>query len=232
MDRSLTIRLGAGKRRQASWSEPGVSLNRVVDPSQRVSDREREEMVELLRTNLLAGRLTLDEFAERVEVAYGARLGGDLIKVSEDLPDVRTPQAPTKRKRSRLTVSLFGHTVRRGRLRLRRRTAALSVFADVDLDLREAEIEDARIVVTVIAILGNVDVYLPEGVKVDVGGITIFGHQRDWGRETPHETAPRVQVRALGLFGTIDVWRVPRRMGGRYGEVTRQIKERQRELPP
>ncbi len=187
--------------------------------------------MELLRTSLLAGRLTLDEFAERVEVAYGARLGGDLIKVREDLPDVPTAPVSPRRKRSRFTVALFGHTVRRGRLRLRRRTAAVSVFADVDLDLREAEIEDPRIVVTVIAIFGNADVYVPEGVNVEAGGVTIFGHQRDWGRETAHETAPKVQVRSLSLFGTIDVWRVPRDVRGRYGEITRQLQQRQGELP-
>jgi Domain of unknown function (DUF1707) len=208
-------------------------VSQVVDPSQRVSDRDREEMVELLRTNLLAGRLTLDEFAERVELAYGARLGGDLVKVKEDLPDVPTARVatPAGRKRSRFTVSLFGHTVRRGRLRLRRRTAAVSVFADLDLDLREAEIEDPRLVVTVIAVFGNADLYVPAGVCVDLGGLTIFGHQRDWGRESAHATAPRVHVRTLGLFGTIDIWRVPSDMGGRYGEIIRQIKEGHGQLP-
>ena len=206
-------------------------MNRVVDPSQRVSDSEREEMVALLRTDLLAGRLTLDEFAERVDRAYGARLGGDLIKVREDLPDVAAAPESNGRKRTRFTVAFFGHTVRRGRLRLRRRTAALSVFADVDLDLREAEIEEPSIVVTVLAIFGNVDVYLPEGVNAAPGGLTIFGHQRDWGRDTAQATAPRVRVRALSLFGTIDVWRVPHDMRGRYGEITRQLQRRQGELP-
>jgi len=214
----------------------GVSVTPVVDPSQRVSDREREEMVDLLRTSLLAGRLTLDEFADRVELAYGARFGGDLIKVREDLPDVSSAPglpapAPAQRKRTRFTVALFGHTVRRGRLRLRRRTAALSAFADVDLDLREAEMEDPRIVVTVVALFGNADVYVLEGVNVDSGGLTIFGHQRNWGRDLGQQSAPKLQVRALSLFGTIDVWRVPRDMRGRYGQITRQLQQRQGELP-
>jgi hypothetical protein len=41
----------------------------------RVSDAEREQMVLSLREHLLAGRLTLDEFSERVEAAYSARTG-------------------------------------------------------------------------------------------------------------------------------------------------------------
>jgi hypothetical protein len=44
----------------------------------------------------------------------------------------------------RLSVAAFGHLVRRGRLRLRRRTFVIGVLADVDLDLREAELDTAR----------------------------------------------------------------------------------------
>jgi len=37
--------------------------------------------------------------------------------------------------------------------------------------------------VTVLAAFGNVDVYATEGVNVDVGGLTVFGHCRDWGHD-------------------------------------------------
>ena len=63
------------------------------------------------------------------------------------------------------------------------------------------------------AAFGNVDVYVPEGVNVDVGGITVFGHRRDWGRDADRPDAPTVHVRVLGFAGTIDVWRVPQDMG-------------------
>jgi hypothetical protein len=32
-------------------------------------------------------------------------------------------------------------------------------------------------------------------------------------------------------LGTVDVWRVPHDMRGGYGEIFRQLKERQRQLP-
>ena len=198
------------------------------DATQRVSDADRERTVASLRDDLLAGRLTLEEFSERVEVAYRARTGQDLVHAREDLPEAQ-PRA--RRKPVRLTAAVFGHVIRRGRFRLRESTAVVNAFADVDLDLREAEIEGPETTLTILIAFGNVDVYVPEGVNVDVGGITVFGRRRDWGRDAARPDAPTVHIRALGAFATLDVWRVPPQMRSGYGEITRAVQEQQRQLP-
>jgi DUF1707 SHOCT-like domain/Cell wall-active antibiotics response LiaF, C-terminal len=207
-----------------------LSVITMDDPSLRVSDADREHAVAALREHLLAGRLTLAEFSERVEAALTARVGGELARVQEDLPAV-VPAAGSRRKPARFTAALFGRAVRRGRLRLRGRAVAASVFGDLDFDLREATIDHGETAVTVLAAFGNADVYVPEGVNVDVGGITVFGHHRDWGRDAGRPDAPTVHVRVLGLAGTVDVWRVPHDMQGSYSEIFRQLKDRRRELP-
>jgi len=207
-----------------------LSVITMDDPSLRVSDADREQAVAALREHLLAGRLTLAEFSERVEAALTARVGGELARVQEDLPAV-VPAAGSRRKPARFTAALFGRAVRRGRLRLRGRAVAASVFGDLDFDLREATIDHGETAVTVLAAFGNADVYVPEGVNVDVGGITVFGHHRDWGRDAGRPDAPTVHVRVLGLAGTVDVWRVPHDMQGSYSDIFRQLKDRRRELP-
>jgi len=58
------------------------------DASMRISDDDREQVVVMLREHLLAGRLTLEEFSERVEATLRARVGAELARVNEDLPDV------------------------------------------------------------------------------------------------------------------------------------------------
>jgi hypothetical protein len=202
------------------------------DASLRVSDADREQAVMVLREHLLAGRLTLEEFSGRVGAALGARTAGELAAITEDLPEVFTEAPGFRRKPARLAAALFGHVTRRGRLRLRGRAFAASAFGDLDLDLREATIDQRRAVLTVAAAFGNVDVYVPEGVNVDVGGITVFGHRRDWGRGAGRPDAPAVRVRVLGVAGTIDVWRVPHEMrGSSYSEIFRQLEGRQRQLP-
>ena len=197
--------------------------------STRASDDDRDRAVFALREHLLAGRLTLEEFSERVAVAYRARTSEELVAAGESLP----PAGGSSRQRrpARITAALFAHVVRRGRLRLSRRSVAFSGFSDVDLDLREAEMTTTSASVFALVVFGNVDVYVPEGIDVDLAGLTIFGHRREWGRDPVHADAPLLRVRVLSLFGTVDVWRVPPDVRGGYGDIVDAVQERQRELP-
>jgi hypothetical protein len=197
--------------------------------SPRASDVDRERAVHVLRTHLVEGRLTLDEFAQRVEVALRAGTLDELTATAEALPAERPPSV--RRRPARITAGLFAHVVRRGRLRLPRRAVVISGFADVDLDLRDAEITSDRTTVTILPFFANVDLYVPEGIAVDVAGLTVFGHRREWGRDAAQADAPVLRVGVAALFGTVDVWRVPNGLRGDYGEITRSLQAGQRELP-
>lgn len=52
----------------------------------RAGDADREETVRQLHRGLTQGRLTVDEFDERVRAAYTARTLGDLADLTRDLP--------------------------------------------------------------------------------------------------------------------------------------------------
>ena len=60
----------------------------------RASDQDRERVVAALQRHTAAGRLTLDEFAERVDAACGARTLGELAVVTRDLPAEPAPDGP------------------------------------------------------------------------------------------------------------------------------------------
>ena len=161
-----------------------------------------------------------------------ARFAGELARVQADLPEVLAGLASPRRKPARFTAAVFGHVTRRGRLRLRGRTFAGSAFGDLDFDLREATIDHPQTTITIPVAFGNVDVYVPEGVNVNVSGITIFGHRREWGHDAGRPDAPTVHIRALGWFATVDVWRVPHEMQNcSYSAIFRQLDERKRGLP-
>jgi hypothetical protein len=93
-----------------------------------------------------------------------------------------------------------------------------------------AAIDRPRTAATVLLVFGNVDVYVPEGVNVEVSGITLFGHLRERGHDAGTPDAPAIHVRAAGCFATVDVWQVPRDAHGSYSDILRQVKEREREL--
>jgi hypothetical protein len=59
----------------------------------RVSDAERQLVVDRLRDETAAGRLTLDEFDERAGEAYAARTRGELLHVLRELPATNLPLA-------------------------------------------------------------------------------------------------------------------------------------------
>lgn len=191
-------------------------------PVVRVSDEEREQAAVVLREHCVAGRLTLEELSERLDETYAARSVGELERVTRDLP---APAAEGRRRP--LTISIFGDVERRGRFRLGRRAFVLSVFGDVDLDLRAAQLGSPEVTIVALALFGNVDVYVPEGVQVDVSPLVVFGHARDRGHDpAPHLGAARVHVVLLGLFGTLDLWRLPRGARGSFQDLIRLAKRR------
>jgi Domain of unknown function (DUF1707) len=63
-------------------------------PDLRVGDAERDATAEQLRENYAQGRLTLDEFNERLTSALAAVTERDLSQLTRDLPDVAPPSAP------------------------------------------------------------------------------------------------------------------------------------------
>jgi Domain of unknown function (DUF1707)/Cell wall-active antibiotics response 4TMS YvqF len=199
------------------------------DASLRASDADREQALDALREHMIAGRLTLEEFCERADAALRATVGRELAQLQEDLPTALVRSADARRRPARLSAALFSRVVRRGRFRLQRWTLAASAFGDLDLDLRDATVEEGQAAVTVLAAFGNADIYVPEGVNVDVGGLSVFGHRRDWGRDVGQPDAPCLRVQVFGLFGTVDVWRVPRDLrDGTYREIIRTLHPRGR----
>jgi len=58
----------------------------VPDPNVRASDADRERIVEQLRQHTADGRLTMDEFEERMTAAYAAKTYRELAELTRDLP--------------------------------------------------------------------------------------------------------------------------------------------------
>ena len=64
------------------------------DPKVRASDADRDRTAALLREHHAVGRLTADEFAERVDKAFAARTLSDLEALLADLPAIDLYQLP------------------------------------------------------------------------------------------------------------------------------------------
>jgi len=179
-------------------------------PVLRASDADRERTVERLRNASAEGRLTLEEFVERMTAAYDARGGDELEKLVHDLPAEPAEQPQSRRRPTRFLLSLFGSTEREGRIRVGRGVLCLMGFGNIDLDFRQATLEGDVVTIVAVGAFGAVDVYVPEGVEVDFRGLSLFGHARARGNDAPPRPGtPLVRVYAVSLWAGIDVWRVP-----------------------
>jgi hypothetical protein len=63
-------------------------------PDMRASDADRQEVVERLRGALDEGRLKMDEYLERMGLAYEAVTYGDLVPLYRDLPEAKPLARP------------------------------------------------------------------------------------------------------------------------------------------
>ena len=194
-------------------------------PAVRASDAEREQVVAELREHSAQGRLTLEEFSQRVDEAYAAKTLAELDDVRRELPAVSAvPDARPRRKARRWLVSIMGGADRRGRWRVPSRMSVLTLMGGTDLDLRQAQIEDDEVRITIFSVMGGTDVYVPEGIEVDVGGFTLMGGSDEHGRDVaPRPGTPLVRIRAFTIMGGTDIWRVP---GGLGERSLREIRKR------
>ena len=202
----------------------------MEQPAVRASDAERELAVAKLRDATAEGRLTLDEFSQRVEDAYAAKTQDALDSLTGDLPGTAAGAGPASRRRPRsFTISIFGGADRKGRWRVARRHWVISMFGGSDLDLRQASLEGGEATISIVDLFGGTDLYVPEGIEVDFNGVGVFGGADEHGGDVAtHPGAPLLRVRALSLFGGTDVWRVPHGAKGTRKDLRRAARAAER----
>ncbi len=173
----------------------------------RASDDDRDRAVLALREHLVAGRLSLEEFTERTSTALAATTTADLDPPLRELP---AATVQPRRRPTRFLLSVFSSVERQGRLRLRRRVFCVACFGNIDIDLREATLERDALTIVALGLFAAVDVYVPEGIEADIGGVIVFGHRNAHGNDVPPVPgSPLVRFNVFGLFAGVDLWRVP-----------------------
>src|SRR5215469_751250 len=83
----------------------------AYDPNIRASDADRDRAAALLREHHAAGRLTAEEFSERLDRAFVAKTVGEIDALLKDLPGIdlyRLPDAALTRQPRQMAVRSSG----------------------------------------------------------------------------------------------------------------------------
>lgn len=192
----------------------------------RASDSDRDRVISLLGDAAADGRLTPDEHTERVQRAYQARTLGQLAILTTDLAG--PTDQPIRLDGRRAVTGIFGRDSRAGRWVVPDTLPVVAIFGEVELDLREALLQSARIVIYATLILGTIHLIVPDGVSVELSGTAVLTRKitrtvRQPGpraarsiADQPGPGQPVIELRTVGVGGTIKVTspKRPRRLGG------------------
>jgi hypothetical protein len=177
----------------------------------RASDAERDATVERLSAATGDGRLTLEEFSQRMEQATSARTRAELDRLVADLPaDAATagtevagpaPAGPSWH------VSPVGGLRVYGPWRMDRHVIVVSIVGGTRLDLSRAQLAAPEVTLTKVSLVGGVRIWVPAGIRVEVSGFSLIGGTRFYGGPEPGPVAPTVHIRAFGLVGGVRIHR-------------------------
>jgi hypothetical protein len=79
----------------------------------RASDAEREQAADALREHYAAGRLSAEEFGERLDAVYGSSTVQDLAQLRHDLPELPPSPATRRAELQRRQAELGGQLLQR-----------------------------------------------------------------------------------------------------------------------
>jgi len=179
----------------------------------RASDNDRERVAQLLNAAASEGRLTLDELQERLDSVYAARTYGELEPVLADLPGATSPK-PGEPARdgeeaedTRVIIGFLSGPSRRGAWPVPRTQIAVALLGGVVLDLREARFSTDEVTIQAYAMMGGIEIIVPDELDVRVDGFGLMGGFDDTASGTGEGSGPKVRITGFAFWGGVDVKR-------------------------
>jgi class 3 adenylate cyclase len=141
---------------------------------------------------------------------YAARTRAALAEVLADLPEPvplpATAAAGAPRSTTRWVVGIMGGGHSKGRWRPGEQVTALAIMGGCVLDLRQAQIDGPVVDITAIAIMGGVEIIVPEGIAVEMSGVAIMGGKDCRVKDVrPLPGTPVIRVNAFAFWGGVTV---------------------------
>lgn len=173
----------------------------------RASDRERDGVVSRLKDAFAEGRLTDQEFDERVRGALTASTRSDLDRLLGDLPPAAerrvVPPVPSVPP-GRFAVAYKNSVRRAGRWRVPGRYTSLVYKGGGWLDLRAAQFTAPVTTIFAIAYKSDIEITVAPGVRVEMDGVGVTRGRTAGELEGSLPTdAPVVHVRGFAYKGLV-----------------------------
>ena len=218
------------------------TMNEHDTPSQQpvATNREKQNAVDRLRAHYVRDDIDVEQYESMLDQAWGATERADLERLFARLPVISVADTGTDvvaREAAPLAaragdVQEFGFQVailsgsdRKGSWVPPRKMNTLALMGGAGLDYREARFGPGVTEVTILAMMGGVDVIVPPGITVETHGMGIMGGFDSYSQtvDSDDPLAPVLRIRGLAIMGGVEVRML------HPGETTRDGRRRVRE---
>lgn len=168
------------------------------------SAQDKDRIICKLQDAFLDGRLNESELEERVTHALVARTDADLASLVVDIPH-QLMSSPTHLK-SNSAIAIFSGIERNGQFSIPQNFRSIAVCGGCQLDLRSAIFTSPVTSLSVIAVLGGIEIILPRGLRVFLHQLPILGgiSNKIISEDLP-ASAPSIHIKSLAVLGGIEV---------------------------
>ena len=156
-------------------------------PRKRVSDSERNKAAKHLQDAFADGQISLTEFDDRSRALYASTYVDELPALVEDLSPVERADRPThatasassravvtgESDGSAFSLSLMGGAERTGQWLVAPMHTSVALMGGNSLDLREARFAAQETVINALALMGGVEIIVPDDVRIVDDGVGI-----------------------------------------------------------
>ncbi len=194
----------------------------------RASDADRSLVHDILAAAMTQGHLSPAEYETRASSAVAATTFGELDVLTDDLPvtDIARAGGPSPdllgvekpaysmglgSTASTVTtkIAVMSGTELAGNVPVGSELQVFAVMGGAEIDLRRVEFTAPTLTVRAFAIMGGIEVLVPEDATLEISGLGVMGgfSHKAAGRGRPG--APTIKVVGLALMGGVEVERKP-----------------------
>jgi len=198
---------------------------------------ERERVIQSLCAHFANDHLTTEELEARFDRAYKAASAADLQALVSNLPALPGLQAfspthpasvpasshPREDERVKRSLAFMSEVVKSGEWIPARRNVVRALMGSATIDLREAVLGHGEFEFELRAVMSEIKVIVPPGLRVACDGVGIMAEFREYHSTGPDDPgAPVVRIHGLAVMASVTVQtRLP-------GESGRDARRRER----
>lgn len=208
------------------WPHIPPTMNEQDQPLQPpvALNRDKERAVDRLRAHYVRDDIDVDQYETLVDIAWAATEPADLERLFSRLPALSDAEStalspiaesspapvlasPGAVREYGFQLAILSGSDRKGSWIPPQKLNTLALMGGVGLDFREAKFGPGVTEVTILAIMGGVDVIVPPGITVETAGMGILGGFDNYSQTVISDdpSAPVLRIRGLAVMGGVEV---------------------------